>query len=113
MRKWNAATTGIDIIELNRIYSCPIIQNVACKIISDAQIRTWVEQIYLSMIPRQTRTQLVSLIFQKAKEESQEGEEIQISSETLITIFYLELKKDTKYKIMVFKWCSKQKEVLS
>ncbi len=107
MRKCNAAITlpfplpddtieGIDIRVLNGIHTCPVIQNVACKIINDAQIRTWVEQIYLSMTPRPTRTQIVSLVFQKAKDESQEGEEIQIPSETLINNFYSELEKRHK-----------------
>lgn len=69
-----------------------------CRVLDDLKIREMVEEIYLSETPRPTRYQVISILNEKIKKETPEGQERQSVSEMLVNNIYTSLEK--KHKII-------------
>ena len=94
----NMGIEDLSITVLNDEHTCPQVHHIASKLISDAQIKSWVEEIYLSTSPRPTRTQIFSLLLKRVQDKTEVGQELQTVSESLVNNFYTALEK--KYKVI-------------
>lgn len=81
---------------VNSVHTCTKEEGIVDRIISDSQIKTWVEEMYLSVTPRPTRKQITTMIYNKISEETKKGRERPIISEVLINNFYTSLEKQYK-----------------
>lgn len=96
----------VPVTVLNPNHSCPDINEIGTKFIKDAEVRVMVEEFYMSTIPRPTKNQIVSLVLNKIKEETPEGQEVQTVSLPLIYNCFTNLEKmhkaiDNDFKFML------------
>lgn len=86
---------NIKIIDNN--HTCKNQTKTVAKLYSQAEIRSKVEQIFLSEKPRPSRIQLLNKLYKQLRDETPEGEERQVFSENLVSSYYAELSK--KYNV--------------
>lgn len=95
----------VPVTVLDSHHTCLDIGEIGIKFIKDAEVRVMVKEFYISTIPRPTRSQLISLVLNRIKEEMPEGQEVQTVSLPLIHNCYTNFKKMLKLLIMISKRC--------
>lgn len=84
------------IVILQKEHVCDEIKNPVIKVIQNANLKSMMEEIFLSSEPKPTLTQMISMLYKKIEAENTEGHETLKIDEKVVKSFYPILLK--KYK---------------